>query len=82
MKLLIISNKKLPTNIPIEEIIHQKTWQDIHPSFNYLMRKDWENKGFAYEETKIWIRLGFKPNAYRAVENEKKILIFKELKNY
>jgi len=37
-------------------------WKEIHLDFTEELQKEWENKGFSYEEVKRWISTGLKVN--------------------
>ncbi|MCE8162881.1 MAG: serine/threonine-protein kinase [Candidatus Moeniiplasma glomeromycotorum] len=53
------NNYQLST-LNVKEIIKRESWQNIHKNFSFYWRKNWEEKGFDYQETKSWIELGFK----------------------
>ena len=36
-------------------------WKDIDINFTTELRKEWESKGFSYEECKEWINIGLSP---------------------
>lgn len=36
-------------------------WTEIHPDFTEKLQKEWEEKGFTYEQTKEWIDVGMNP---------------------
>jgi hypothetical protein len=59
-------------NPDIREIIKKESWQDIHPDFNYQLRKDWERKVFTHKQTKQWIEKGLMPNEYDFANHLKK----------
>ena len=40
----------------------EKNWKEIHPDFTEELQKEWENKGFNYDETKEWINIGLTVN--------------------
>jgi serine/threonine protein kinase len=37
-------------------------WKEIHPDFTEELQKEWEDKGFSYEECKKWIEVGLTTN--------------------
>ena len=37
-----------------------KNWQEINTEFTEELQKDWESRGFSYEECKEWIDAGMK----------------------
>lgn len=49
----------------IDEIIKKSSWKDIHPNFTFSNRKEWEKIGFAREEVKSLVEIGFWPEDYQ-----------------
>ncbi|KLL03501.1 MAG: hypothetical protein MRECE_15c027, partial [Mycoplasmataceae bacterium CE_OT135] len=41
--------------------IFSKDWKNINPDFTPELKKEWEEKGFTYEQTRGWINVGLKP---------------------
>ncbi|RHZ36713.1 protein kinase domain-containing protein [endosymbiont GvMRE of Glomus versiforme] len=41
---------------------NNKDWKDMHVDFTPELQKDWEDKGFNYEQAKQWIGVGFTPS--------------------
>jgi serine/threonine protein kinase len=37
-------------------------WKNIHPDFTEELQKEWEEKGFSYEQSKEWINVGLQPS--------------------
>ena len=35
-------------------------WKEIHPDFTEELQKEWEDRGFSYEECKKWLDIGMK----------------------
>ena len=60
-------------------------WKDIHPDFTEELAREWEEKGFSYEEVKEWIDIGLTVNDADYVEwlkNVKKVGVDWVLNNY
>ena len=41
-----------------------KSWRNIHPNFDKLSQKRWEDLGFDYQGTKEWIEVNLQPEDY------------------
>jgi serine/threonine protein kinase/Leucine-rich repeat (LRR) protein len=65
-----------PDDPNIKEIITRESWRDIHPDFNYQLRKGWEQGGFDAEQTKEWINAGAETDDYGFVG------CLRDVKNY
>lgn len=44
--------------------IIEESWQNIHPSFDYSIRKEWEVRGFSTKQTQDWINAGLAPEDF------------------
>lgn len=49
----------------------EKDWKGIHPDFTEELQKEWEERGFTYEETKEWIKIGLWPENYESTRGWK-----------
>lgn len=54
--------KKVPkSTIPKEPTLKETQYKNIHQDFTEELIKEWENKGFVFEQTRDWINTGFIP---------------------
>lgn len=53
-----ITGKKKPPKITAREI----QWRNIDLNFTTELIREWESKGFTYQQTKEWIDIGLTPN--------------------
>ncbi|WNE41260.1 MAG: Serine/threonine-protein kinase PknD [Mycoplasmataceae bacterium] len=52
----------------LEELRKKCAWQDLHPEFNYSLRKIWENQNLDRQETQEWLEHGWKNNEIKYVQ--------------